>query len=125
MSIMGITPFRHLSRAYAALLSINQIVSTLPRHHRDTLEVQMLPSEQALNRIDETLRASFVGSSVTTLSDRILALEHQIENMGESFDQRVAAALREHIYLTNERLNFTTLQHRKQKTCFQFPSKFI
>ncbi|OTP77684.1 MULTISPECIES: hypothetical protein [Burkholderiaceae] len=92
MSIKNYTPFRQFASAYSAILAINQTIIKLPGLQRDALHDAMRGSEQALVGIKEALSSDGAESEVTALRARIEALEN-------TFDERVAKAIRDHIFL--------------------------
>ncbi|MGX7004355.1 hypothetical protein [Caballeronia sp. KNU42] len=92
MLINKYTPFRQLASVYSAILSINQAIIKSSDLRRDALHEAMRGSEQALVGIKDALSSSDIRSEVASLREKITVLEN-------SFDGRVATAIRDHMYL--------------------------
>lgn len=94
MPITDLTPFRQVLRAYSALLNINDTISKLPLQHRDAMWTSMRGTEKELAGIRDALTVPS-----PKIENVVAALQGRVETLERSFDQRVAEALREHIYL--------------------------
>jgi len=98
MPITDLTPFRQLVRAYSALLNINDTISNLPVQHREAIRDAMGASMRGTEKELAGIRDALTVPS-PNIENVVIALQERVETLERSFDQRVAEALREHIYL--------------------------
>ena len=98
MPITDFTPFRQLVRAYSALLNINDTISNLPVQHRDAMRDALGTSMRGTEKELAGIRDALAVPS-PQIENLVFALQERVETLERSFDQRVADALREHIYL--------------------------
>jgi hypothetical protein len=98
MPITDLTPFRQVVRAYSALLNINDTISKLPVQHRDAMRDAMGTSMPGTEKELAGIRDALATPS-PKIENVVAALQERVETLERSFNQRVAGALREHIYL--------------------------